>query len=202
MRTLLLAALLALPRAAAAGPALGLRLGYELASGQASSGTPMTEVAKADIPLQLDATWRFGPHFSTGLYFAYGFTRLASSVADRCDALGADCSVSRMRTGIQAAWAFTDVSRRFAPWLGLGIGYEWLKEDATLQGRSGVQHVSGWEFLDFQGGVDVVTYRKASVGLYLDWSPAAFFTRLDGSSITKKAAHQWFGVGVRGTFEL
>jgi outer membrane protein W len=202
MRTLLLAALLALPRAAAAGPALGLRLGYALASGEASSGTEMSEVAKADVPLQLDATWRFGPHFSAGLYFAYGFTRLDASVADRCDALGADCSVSRMRTGIQAAWAFTDVSQRFAPWLGLGIGYEWMKEDASLQGRSGVQHLSGWELLDFQGGVDVVTYRKLALGPYVDWSPLGWFTRLDGSSIVKKSMHQWLGFGVRGTLDL
>ena len=202
MRTLLLAALLVLPRVAAAGPALGLRLGYAIASGEASDGTPMTEVAKADLPLQLDASWRFGPHFSTGLYFSYGFTRLDASVADHCDAIGADCSVSRIRAGIQAAWAFTDWSQRYAPWIGLGIGYEWIKESASLQGESGVQHLSGWELLDLQAGLDVVTYRKLAVGPYVDWSPLAWFNRLDGSSIVKKGFHQWFGFGVRGTFDL
>src|SRR5690242_21134659 len=99
MRKLLLAALL-LPTAAAAGPTLALRSGYAISAGDAAKSTSMSEVARGEIPLQVDALWRFGPHFSMGAYYGYGFGRLSPSVSGACDALGADCSVWTMRVGV------------------------------------------------------------------------------------------------------
>jgi hypothetical protein len=201
MRTLLLAALLALPAAAVARPELGLRLGYASASGEASTGTSMSEVAKSAVPIQLDALWRFGERFAAGLYSSYGFGQLSSSVSDQCGAAGASCSVSATRLGAEGIWTFTDVSPRYLPWLGAGIGYEWVREGASIGSRSGVQHLSGWEYLNVQGGADVRVARKVAVGLYAQYAFGQY-SRLDGSTIQSKGFHQWLGAGLRGTYDL
>src|SRR5512138_109087 len=119
MRQVLLAAALAavLPAAATAAPSLALRLGYEASSGSATKGTSMSEVAKAVYPLQLDGTWRFGPHFSAGVYYAFAIGQLSGAISDRCSSLGASCSVWTMRAGIRLEYAFSEVSQRVSPWI-------------------------------------------------------------------------------------
>jgi hypothetical protein len=202
MRTLVAAALLAavLPTAAAAGPVLGARLGYASSGGDAAKDTPMSKVAAAEIPLQLDLAWRINPRWTLGVYYGFGFGRLSKATADRCDALGVSCSVWSMRTGAQATYAFADVSERWAPWLGFGIGYEWLHEHVSERG-GGTQNLSGWEYLNLEGGADVRLSSKLSAGPYVS---ARFgqLSRLDGYGIPNTGWHQWLGAGVRGHWDF
>ncbi len=201
MRTLLVALLLlAAPGAATAGPALALRLGYALSSGDAARGTPMSDVAKSEIPIQLDALWRFGPHFSAGGYFSYGFGQLSKDVSDRCDSLGASCSVWTMRLGAEAQYAFTDLSPRFAPWIGMGMGWEWAHERVSLGSQSARQDVSGWELVNLEGGADVKVATRVVLGPYVSLRVAQY-SRLDGHAVVSKAWHNWLGFGVRGTWD-
>jgi hypothetical protein len=201
MRKLLLASILvlSLPTAAAARPTLALRLGYELARGKAAEGTPMSEVAKSQIPLQLDALWRFGPHFSGGVYASYGFARLDPEISDRCDALGASCSAWTARLGVQASYAFAEFSKRYTPWLGGGVGYEWVRQKIS-GALSGSETVSGWDFV-LDTGFDVKVSPTISVGPYfaLHFGP---YTRLDGYAIPSKAVHEWLAFGLRGRYDF
>lgn len=202
MRTLLVALLLlAVPGAAAAGPELALRLGWATSSGGASRGTPMSDVAASEIPVQLDGLWRFGPHFSAGAYYSYGFGRLSKDVSDRCDGLGASCSVWTMRTGVEAQWAFTDLSPRFAPWIGAGTGWEWVREKVAVGSQSARQSLSGWEILSLEGGADVKVTPRIVLGPYLSFRVARY-GRLDGYSVVNQAFHRWLGVGIRGTYDF
>ncbi len=196
MRTLLAAALLAavLPTAAAAGPVLGARVGYAAASGDASKDTVMSDVAAAEIPLQLDFAWSFNPRWTLGVWYGFGFGRLSSSVANRCDALGVSCSVWSMRTGVQATYAFAETADPYAPWVGFGIGYQWVHE--TVSG-GGAQNLSGWEYLDLEGGADWRISAQASVGPFVSLRVGQF-SRLDGYGIPSSGWHEWLGVGVRG----
>ena len=201
MRTLLAALLLlAAPVAASAGPTLALRAGYDASAGYASQSTRMSEVAKGAVPLQLDALWRFG-RFSIGGYYSFGFGLLSGSVADQCDARGADCTVWTMRTGIQAQWAFTEVADWWAPWIGGGIGYEWAFDKITINGKSTRQDVSGWELLSLQGGADAKLGSRLWLGPYVSVHSAQY-SDVDGYGITHKAFHHWYGVGVRATWEF
>jgi hypothetical protein len=203
MRQVLLAAALAafLPAAAAASPSLGLRLGYEGSSGSATRGTSMSEVAQGDFPLQLDATWRFGAHFSAGVYYSFAIGRLSGEISDRCDALQASCSVWSMRAGIRGEYAFVEVSQRFAPWVGAGTGWEWVRESVSHPAESSTQTVSGWEMLSLEGGADVRLAPKLWAGPYLAYRFGQY-GRLDGYSIVNKAFHSWFGVGLRGRWDF
>ncbi len=204
MRKLLRAAPLAaalLPAAAAAGPSLGLRLGYDVSSGSGSRGAPMSDVAHSDVPVQLDALWIFGPHFSAGAYYAFGFGQLSKDVSDRCAADGVSCSVWTMRVGIRGEYAFPELSQRLAPWLGLGSGWEWAHESISGRGESASQTVSGWETLSLEGGADVKLAPKLWLGPYLVMRVGQY-GRLDGYSVVNKAWHQWYGFGIRGKWDF
>ena len=203
MRSLLLAAvLLALPGAASAGPVLALRAGWNVASGDASKGTPMSDVVKSELPaLQLDALWRFGAHFSFGAYGAFGFGRLSSTIADRCDRDGADCSVWTARVGIGGEYAFSEVSQRWEPWIGLAVEYEWARDSVSVAGESVVKTVSGWEWLVLDGGADVKVAPKLSIGPYATYRVGEY-SRLSGYGIVNQAWHQWLAIGVRGKWDF
>lgn len=202
MRTLLLAGLLlALPTAAAARPVLALRLGYAVADGNAAKDITMSEVAKSEVPIQLDAMWKFPPHFSLGLYFSYGFGQLGGQASDECDAAGASCSVSTMRLGGLATYEFQDAWWRLSPWIGAGLGYEWVREKATLGGRSGTQDLSGWEYFNVEVGGDVKVAPKVAVGPYVSFRLGRY-SSLDGYGIANKGYHDWLGFGVRGKYDL
>ena len=202
MRTLLAALLLlAAPGAASAGPAVALRLGYGASSGDASKGTPMSDVVQAEVPIQLDLLWRFGEHVSAGAYYAYGFGRISSGVASRCDALGASCSVWTMRAGAFFHYAFPEVSERFVPWVGAGMGWEWARDSVSSPLGSTRHDLSGWELLSLEGGADWSASRKLRIGPYagIRWTE---YKRLDGYSIVNQTFHSWTGFGLRGTYDL
>lgn len=200
MRLLLVAALL-LPTAAAAGPTLALRAGYAAGIGDASKDVPIADVAKGQVPLQLDALWRFTDRFAGGLYFSYGFGLLGGGVADRCDALGADCSVATLRLGVQGTYQLAPVAGRFLPWVGGGIGYEWVRQSVSTGTFDSSQSVSGWEFLSVQGGADVKVGAKLFVGPYalLSWGR---YSSVDGNAVSAKAWHEWLHLGVRGKLDF
>lgn len=200
MRKLLLLALL-LPTAAAAGPSLGLRLGWAPGSGDASDGNSMADVAASHLPIQLDALWRFGERFSAGAYFSWGVALLEGEVADRCDTLGADCSVSVFRLGLEGTYAFTQASQRFTPWVGAGIGYEWVRSSVSSAGFSGSQRLGGWEVANVQAGADWPVSRRLAIGPFAMVSIGRY-SSVDGNEITEKGWHQWLTLGVRGTLDL
>jgi hypothetical protein len=161
----------------------------------------MSEVANTELPLQLDATWRFGPHFSAGVYYGFAIGQLSGAVSDRCSSLGASCSVWSMRVGIRGEYAFSDVSQRFAPWIGMGTGWEWVRESVSHPRESASQTVSGWETLSLEGGADVKVTPKLWLGPYLLYRFGEY-TRLGGFSIVNKAFHTWFGAGLRGRWDF
>lgn len=201
MRPLLVAALL-LPTAAAAGPTLALRTGYAFALGEASKGTPIENVARAQVPLQLDALWRFTDRFAAGAYFSYGFGVLGGEISDRCDRVGADCSVATLRLGLQGTYVLPQLANRFLPWIGAGIGYEWVRESVSATGFSTTKTESGWELFNVQGGADVaVGSTRFAVGPYaiLSW---ARFSSVDGNAVSQKAWHEWLHLGVRGKIDF
>lgn len=201
MRLLLVAALL-LPTAAAARPTLGLRVGYAAAIGDASKDTPMDEVAKAQLPIQLDVLWRFTDRFALGPYFSYGFGVLGNDVADDCDRLGADCSVATLRVGVQGTYVLPQLANRLLPWLGAGIGYEWVRASVSAGAFDTTQSVSGWELFNLQAGADfTLGSTKFAMGPYGVFSFGRY-SSVDGNAVAEKAWHEWLHLGVRGKVDF
>ena len=198
----LLGLLLLAPAAARAAPVLGLRLGYASAAGDAVSGSPMSEGARAAVPIQLDAGWRLLDRLTVGGFASWG----PAAVGRFC--AGASCSGSQLRFGAQASWRF-DPTAGVAPWVGAGIGWEqtWLK--ATSAADTLELTRAGLELLDLQVGGDVALGGRFTVGPFLQLSLGRYVRQevvspLGDSSggVSHPSTHSWLQIGVRGTVAL
>jgi hypothetical protein len=191
------------------GVDLGLRLGYGIPLGSSREGVSLNDYLKGQIPIWVDAGYRFTPNLSAGLYFSYGFSGLKNCPD------GADCSAHDMRVGIEGQYRLMP-NESIDPWLGVGVGLEWAGTSVSGGGLSASATISGVEFLSLQGGADfnvadglgVGPFVSFSLGQYNSYSsdcsaPAGFAAACPGSGdIDQKALHEWLMFGVRGVYGL
>jgi len=199
----LVAVLLAAPgRAAEAGPALGLRLGWAFPLGDASAGEPLSATFAGAVPVGLEAHWRLGDRFSAGIHLEYGFGLLAARFADAfSSARGGD-----LRAGAAARFRFP-TGWPLEPWVGAGAGWEWARFwlRGAAPGRLGL---SGPE-LQLEAGADHrLAGRRLAVGPFLSARLGRYDTVSEsgpagGSSraIRRTAIHSWLQLGIRGGFD-
>lgn len=208
-------ALLAFPAGSFAQVEVGARIGFLWARGNAlddpASGQPgkLTDVIASQVPVQLDAAYRISSALSIGAYFSYGFGRLGRPLRDDCSMSGVDCSNSNIRLGVQGIYTLRNVSPSFTPWVGMSVGYEWMRIESSGSGISTSATLSGWEFLALQVGADFAVADRLSIGPYAQISLSQYRSidaRVNGRSFSQevpdKALHEWAGLGIRGTFEL
>ena len=198
---------------------LGLRLGYGIPLGSLAdaaitvAGTNFTvnselnDVISGQVPIWIDAGYRFTPNFMAGIYFQYGFGFVPSNGCPN----GWDCSAQDIRFGLQAQYRFMP-RESFDPWLGVGFGYEWLDRSFSFQGVDGTFTVHGWEFLNLQGGVDFKVADSFGIGPFLSFSLgeySSYSADISGlgvagsgsGDIDNTALHEWLTLGVRGVFD-
>jgi outer membrane protein W len=217
-KLLMMAAVALLPLTAQAQFNLAFRVGYAPAMGDAEEESPLSDLVKSQVPIQVDAMYTVVPDLAVGAYFSYGFGQVDLDGA--CDIDGVDCSGRSVRLGLQAAYSFSEVSPTFIPWLGAGFGYEWATIKAEYGGFEGEDKADGFEFLNLQAGADFRVNEKFSVGPYMQFSIAQYssyessgdvvdpFTGeylgrfSDSGSIENKGMHEWLGFGIRGKFDL
>lgn len=216
-KLLVIAALALLPVASQAQFSLGLRLGFAPAMGDFEKDAKMSDGVKSQIPIQVDAMYKFTPELSAGLYGSYGIGQLN---LDTCDLDGVDCSANAIRVGVQGVFTFAKLSPTYAPWIGAGIGWERASFTVERSSIKGETTATGFEFLNLQAGADYKVNEKFSVGPYLQFSIGQYssvegeepvFDDLTGeyvgqakfdADIEEKAMHEWFGFGIRGKFDL
>jgi hypothetical protein len=201
------------------GVELGLRLGYGVPLGSAAENADLSDFIKGQIPIWVDLGYRITPNVMAGAYFFYGF----GLVADRMCQEPADCSAHDMRLGLQGQYRFSP-DGEINPWLGAGVGLEWLGNSAEVsQGAMKMSLSStlfGIQFLDLQGGVDFAVSETAGIGPFLSLSlaqfnsgsasascsglPAGFSCNSSGTDgdINNKALHEWLIIGARGVYGL
>ena len=215
----LLAALTLL--ALAAGPAradetsglsLALRAAYGHPLGKAGDGLTLRSLTTGAVPVQLEAGWRFDEHWLAGGYFSYGPTFAGGGARAALRAQGAS-DVSghfEQRLGLQGLYTILP-ERRFAPWVGLAVGYEWTRyADATLaDGREIEVGLRGLEAA-LQAGADYRLTPRFSVGPFASFNVGQYRSRLtwieDGAdttrSVDQRGTHGWLQLGLKGTFAL
>jgi len=209
MRSNLLAALLALsPVAATAaptGPEVGFRVAYAVPLGDivgdgAGGSTKISDLFSGGLPIQVDLGYRFTPGFYGGIFGSYGFL-----FPTNCDPT-ASCSGHNFRLGLDVQLhAAPDAS--VDPWLGLGVGYEWLVLSVSGGGQTQDATLRGFEFGNVQVGVDFAAspgfhfgpFASFSLARYTDGSTAGVFGTAAGS-ISDPKFHGWLQFGLRATF--
>lgn len=201
---------------------LGARLGYGIPMGKTNDdGTndKLSEAISGMVPIQIDLGYRFTPNLMVGGYFMYGFGFAGDSLSKSCDQLkafgiDATCSTHDVRLGAQVQYHISP-DAQVDPWVGAGIGYEWLTFGFEGGGTKLSSTGHGFEFINLQGGADFAVapnfglgpFVMLSVGQYSDVSNDCSGSSCDpgdssSDSIDKKAMHEWLTLGVRGTFTL
>lgn len=151
------------------------------------------------IPLWLEANYRLTPNLSLGAYFQYAFLMLPDEAGS--------ADGSNLRLGAQVIYGFTPAGN-FAPWIGAGVGWEWLEfDDIGIDGTTDAQVTFDGFDLMVQGGAEFAVAPNFSVGPFASLSFGQYGEAdfdAGGASVTAdfddKGWHEWLQIGVRGTF--
>jgi outer membrane protein W len=200
------------------GIEVGLRVGYGIPLGDADGGanSSLSDGISGQIPIQIDLGYRVIPNLTIGLYGQYGFGFVGDQISDGCDASSQiSCSAHDIRLGIQAHYHFQP-REKLDPWIGLGLGYEWLGISVEGGGLEVSTTLHGFEFFNFQAGLDIAVAEHFYIGPVLTLSFAQFSSasvdcsssasglcgQMFGASgdIDEKALHEWLMIGVRGVY--
>jgi hypothetical protein len=209
MRLHIVAAALALSpvaaRASPTGPEFGLRAAYSVPFGNvvgdgAGGGTALNDLFSGGIPIWADAGYRFTPGFYGGVFGSYGFL-----FAHNCDP-SADCSGHDVRLGLELSFHLVP-GASLDPWMGVGVGYEWLLVSLSSGGQRQDLTLRGFEFLNLQLGADFAVsqglkigpFAAFSLGRYGDESTSGVLGSVSGEVADKKV-HEWLLLGLRATF--
>ena len=168
------------------------------------------------IPLWLDVGYRLAPHWMVGVYAMAGLVlpKTAESVRplDGGCPEGLDCSAFGVRLGVQGQYRFLP-GEPLDPWLGLGVGYEWIWSELngelfTLPVDASTSH-AGPDLMHVQGGLDVALGDGVSLGPFLSVSAMRYTTcsaELGGADVDceldEQSWHGWLMLGARGALEL
>lgn len=227
-RLLALLAVVGIPTLAQAQASIGLRIGYGVPAGdayeQSGFGTfKQSGLARGVVPVQLDATWRFGPSLSAGLYYGYGFGRTGSKLEELCSTPGASCERPNLvRYGVQGAYAFSPIAQ-FDPWFGLAAGIESASFAVkgfvygVIPGPTPTPLVAdlkgtlrGWS-AEASGGFDKRVTASFLAGPFLAFGVGQYTVEhvtlsdqgtVAGGGVDNAKTHQWLSFGIRGRFDL
>jgi opacity protein-like surface antigen len=204
---------------ATSGIEIGARLGYAFSAGHLGappngSDNPLGDYVGGQVPVWLDAGYRFNHDLYLGAYFSYGFGVVNDDRQALCRNVNVDCSASDLRLGLMGRFHLPPVAQ-LSPWLGLGIGYEW--GSFSLQsavGNTNTDTDSGWsgfEFANLQLGADYKIAQKIALGPFGSVSIGQFrhlsTTNTVGNNATtndqdlaKTSLHEWILIGARVAF--
>jgi len=192
---------------------VGARLGYGIPLGEVAEGSDLSDGISGQIPIWLDVGYRPMDELMIGLYFQYGIGFIGGSFDEVCDLDGVDCSASDIRLGVQAHYHISPLEQ-LDPWIGLGVGYEWISFGAEGMGAEITTTADGFEFLNLQAGLDISVAEHFKLGPFLSFSlgqfgsasfectggPACGGTGSIDGDIEEKGMHQWLVIGVRGAY--
>lgn len=199
----------------------GLRLGLGVPLGKGGRDLlggerNLNDLTSWRAPLWIDVGYRFSPVTTFGAYAQLG-------VGGNGDSCAGECDWSDLRIGVQGQWRLAPGSA-VDPWIGLGLGYEWLSfrtllrvplpdpepdEPADVPVRAA--ELLGGPEVTLQAGLDfrvedsfsVGPYASATLGQYLSAGikcDPADFGCVEAPSIDGSGLHSWLGIGLRGSY--
>jgi hypothetical protein len=194
-----------------------VRGGYAIALGKATGpGGDLNDAVAGQVPLILDVGVRVLPNMFIGVFGQYGFGILGGQLSESCDQSSeVSCDATDVRVGLEGHYHFQP-GEQLDPWIGFGLGYEWLTLSVEGGGLALTTRLSGFEYFNLQGGLDIVLAPHFRVGPFLGISldeyasqsvecsgPSDFQCQAgvaQSGSVPSKALHEWLMFGVRATF--
>jgi len=189
------------------GVDFAVRVGYAIPFGDVDAGNGLASRLDGAVPFVFEANYRFNRTLSAGPFFQYAIARVKDGNNLGCGD-GVDCSGWVVRAGGQII-AHLDVGSIAVPWVGLGLGYEWLNVSGRVGNISGTVSDNGWEFATLQGGADIFVAPGFALGPFVSFSIARYGntagsigTGSASGDIQNPAVHEWLQVGARFAFSL
>lgn len=194
---------------------VGLRLGYGIPlghTGRTAADTQdhtLSSTIKGQIPIGVDAGYLFNSNLYLGLSFQYGVGFIGSDSSNvGCDQPQINCSTNDIRLGVNVQYHITPLAA-FDPWVGVGIGYEWLGISFESGSTSVSGTTSGFEFANFQLGGDFDLAPSFRMGPFVSLSVGQYQSvsvsgggRSVSEDLVDKALHEWLLLGVRGVYNF
>ncbi len=186
-----------------------LRVGYAIPFGDVdgNSGNGLASRLDGAVPFVLEANYRFNRTISAGPFFQYGVAQVKNGNNLGCGG-PVDCSGSVIRAGGQII-GHLDVGSIARPWVGLGVGYEWLNVSGKVGNISGSVSDDGWEFATLQAGADIFVAPGFALGPFVSLSIARYGNQSGSigggvlmSDLPNPAVHEWLQFGARFAFSL
>lgn len=171
------------------------------------NGTSLSDLVSWTVPLELELGARIGPAFVGG-YVSYSFGKAGSALEG-----GTSRSANNVRFGFEVLWHLAP-DRPVDPWVGLGVGYEWLNLSVGSASGTLTGSVRGFEWVNLQLGIDFLLGRNLRLGPFVrsrvgqyDTGSLALINAQGGEvsgsgDLQSKAVHTWIDVGVRFAFLL
>ena len=189
------------------GFVLSGRIGYGFPGGDLAGpsefqgSTRVSDTADGKVPFWLELGYRFTGHVWGTAYLELAPASVASTFCG-----GGDCTGSDVRAGLELQYHFLPY-QQVDPWLGLGVGAEFLNDHDNVSGTS--ERFSGWEFPMLEGGLDFAVTRRFALGPYASLSYGQYTSHrveqagvATTTDIADQAWHNWFQVGVKATIKL
>jgi hypothetical protein len=187
----------------------------DIAGVQTSGARDLSDLTPWRTPVWVDIGYTLSGALTVGAYGQVGF----GASGDACIQ---DCDWSDIRVGAQAELRLLP-GAAVDPWLGVGLGYEWLSYRQLLSAQvpngqgdlvdttvRATESFGGPELM-LQGGIDFQVEDALRIGPYASATLAQYLTDSfscqpaedlcpSGSSIDGAAFHSWIGFGLRGAY--
>lgn len=188
------------------GVSIALSVGYGIPMGSVSGTQKLSDVFSGAVPLQFDVGWRFSPSTYLGAFFQYSVAFVASPIKTNCDAGGVSCSGSDLQFGVNFVYTFLPYAT-FAPYVGLGVGWEIGTINYSGGNQSQSESFSGFQFARVLVGGDFRIGSAFRMGPFVNFSLGQYSTQSSpdptvNGSIPNKAIHSWLQFGIKGTVDL
>lgn len=197
-----------------------LRASYGVPFGSSTTGTNLRALIVGVIPVQVDLGYRLNEHWLVGIFGAAGLgvkgeecredgqpPTAPTDGSEEVPSFGVKCDApNKFRVGAELLFHVLPTTEAVSPWLGIGLGYEWLNISETLGRRTFVQSFSGLEFVNLQGGVDFAVGSHLRLGPFVQWSLGRYsVVASDGSAGAEpvqgpgQSIHQWVNLGLKAS---
>ena len=192
-------------------PPVHLELGARLLTGrpigEAAAGLALSEQTSGFYGVGVDAGVRLPIGLFLGVYAQWAYAAAKKSGSE-CPSSATGCSGTDVRLGLEAIWHLLP-DRTIDPFVGIGLGREWLTSRSTRHGEAidGARSEtdSGWEYAHLELGADWNVDRHFALGPFVTATLARFghATYADPSitrsgSISNPSVHAWILLGLGG----
>jgi hypothetical protein len=173
---------------------ISVRTGFERPLGDLQQAAPLSDGLSGAVPLVFEIGVRGNRNVSVG--FSLERARvLTRNCPDQ------SCSATDYRFNAEAIFTARTGSG-VDPWLGVGIGYEWLD---LADGPGSDEGITGWTYGVIQAGAEIRIGRQFGLGPFASFSVGEYSSESNNvyaRDFTNQALHEWLQFGLRGTVNL